>query len=419
MKKILNITFVALLALCMASCAEDTNKQATGGTPVVQYVRALSATLPDNLVESEYLGARLAIIGTGLAGVNKVMFNDVQAILNPAYVTENSIIVSIPTAIPGIKEDKIRLYTSEALCEYAFEVKVPAPAVAAMDCEWKAEGETATITGQYFVNDDATPLTVTFTGGVAAEIKSSTVNSITLTVPNGAQEGPVTVTSVYGASKSAFWYKDSRNIILNFNADDYPDYGYYFGWHGGTGISDENGINGTYLTFGGSMDDETWDDGKFGFEVWTYLPTDPDFFDASKPDNYALKFEVRVPDAWSAAALQVIFTGADDVMLNWQNGNGLTFNSKWGAANGYLADDTWPRGLWNPWASTGTYQNSEWATVTIPMSDFKYNKNGAAVTPNGAGHFSGITLFVNGGGVKGTPCTPTIHIDNVRIVPVK
>lgn len=97
-------------------------------------------------------------------------------------------------------------------------------------------------------------------------------------VPVGAEVGPVTVTSVYGTTKSSFWYRDDRNIILNFNDDDFPDYGYFFGWHGGKGTSTENGVNGPYLIFSGSMDDETWDDGSFGYERWTYLPTDPDFF---------------------------------------------------------------------------------------------------------------------------------------------
>jgi hypothetical protein len=50
------------------------------------------------------------------------------------------------------------------------------------------------------------------------------------------------------------------------------------------------------------------------------------------------------------------------------------------------------------------------------MTEFKYNNEGTAVAAKAAGHYSGITLFVQGGGVKGTECTPTFHIDNVRVV---
>jgi len=420
MKKILIILFIALAGCIFASCEKDTNERVTGGKPEVSYVRALSVEKPDNLVEGEFLGARLAIIGKGLAGVDRILFNDVPAVLNPAYVTETSIIVSIPSTIPGVKEDLLKLYTSEDSCIFNFEVKVPSPAINSMKCEWLTPGNTAYISGQYFVDDPTSPLTVTFTGGALGTIEEASLDHIAVKVPQGAQAGPVTVSSVYGTTKSPFWFRDNRNIILNFNNGEYPDYDYYFGWHGANGVSSENGINGNYLILSGAeMTDATWNDGKFGYEVWTYLPTDPDFFDVSKIDNYVLKFECRVPAVWSAAALQIIFTGASDVMLNWQNGNGLTFNSRWGSANGYLSDTGWPRILWNPWAASGSYQNNNWITVTIPMKECKYSLNGGAASINGAGHYSGITLFVNGGGVAGTPCNPVIHIDNVRIVPAK
>jgi hypothetical protein len=423
MKRILNISFVVFLLFTFVSCQRENDQAKIGGKPEISYIRALSIENPDNLVEGEFLGARLAIIGKGLAGVTKIMFNDVQAALNPAYVTETSIIVSIPQTIPGVKTDIVTLYTCDDSLAYPFEVRVPAPTVTSMDCEWLNEGDVAYINGQYFVNDGANPLTVTFTGGVQAAISEMSLSRIAVEVPAGAQTGPVTITSVYGATVSSFWYRDDRNIILDFNNGKYPDYDYFFGWHGAGGVSDENGINGNYLKIGDGSTEaskESWSDGKFGYEVWTYSPTDPDFFDVSKIDNFSLKFEVRVPNTWSACALRILFTGKDDVMLNWQNGNGLTYDPSWGAANAYMGDDaSYPCMLWNPWAETGSYQNDNWITVTIPMKECKYNKDGEAASTKGAGHYSGISLFLNGGGIDGVACTPIIHVDNVRIVPSK
>lgn len=411
----LNIAIVVLAAVTFNACSDDNDGAVVGGTPVVRYVRPCDASISDSLLAGAYLGDRVAIIGEQLAGVTEIYFNDQKVKLNPNFVTENAIILDIPSGIPGVKQDLIKLYTSTDSCYYTFETLVPTPTVSSMNCEFVPDGDLAYIHGLYFVNDGASPLKVTFKGGLNAEIISQDLTHLTVRVPAGAQPGPVTVTSVYGATVSSFWFRDNRNIILDFDHT-YPDGGYYHGWHGGTGYSSVGGINGQYLIFTGEMTDDKWDDSKFGYERWTYLSTDPDFVDAGKLADYVLKFEVNVSDVWSAAALQIIFTGAQDVLLNWQNGNGLTYSSTWGSANGYIGDTSWPRALWMPWTSTGSFKTDGWITVSIPMTDFKYNGEGGTAAPKGSGHYSGITLFVNGGGVSGTPCTPTFNIDNVRIV---
>ncbi|MDR2824584.1 MAG: glycan-binding surface protein [Prevotellaceae bacterium] len=400
------------------ACNDENIERVNGGKPFVKYVRINDPNASDSLITSAYLGNKIALIGDNLASVREIYFNDQKAKLNPTYVTQNAIIVDVPQGIPSLKEDRIYLITSHDTVIYNFETKVPAPAVNSMDFEYVAEGDIAYIHGLYFVNDAGTPLKVTFNDDVEAEIISQDVNNIAVRVPAGAQPGPVTVISVYGETESAFWWHDNRNIILTFNNGISLAYDYYSGWHGATGVSSDGGINGNYLIMGDGtleMTDDTWNDSKFGFEVWTYLPADPDFFDVSNIDKYVLKFEVKYTN-WSAAALQVVFTGASDVMLNWENGNGLTHDSRWDVANGYISDSAYPRMLYIPWKDGGL-TSSDWITVTIPMSDCKYNANGEAVAPQGTGHYSGITLFVNSGGVAGTPCTPIIWLDNVRIVP--
>jgi hypothetical protein len=413
-KYIFNIAIVLLALASFSSCSDDDdNGGSGGGTPVVRYVRPCDATISDSLLTGGYLGAQIAIIGENLSGVNAIYFNDQKAKLNPNYVTNNAIIVTIPSGIPAEKEDLIKLYTKGDSCYYAFETLVPAPTVNTMTCEYVDEGDIAYIQGLYFIHEDANPLTVTFTGGVEGEIISYDLTNIAVRVPAGAEVGPVQVTSVYGTSESSFYFRDNRNIILDFDTL-FPDGGYNHGWHAGSGYSTDGGLTGCgqYLIFTGEMDDDKWDDSKFAYERWTYRQTDADFFDTNNLDNYVLKFEVNIPDVWSAAALQVIFTGASEVWMNWQEtSNGGNPN------NAYVSDSSYPRALWIPWADTGSYVTDGWITVTISMSDFKYAIDGTNLNKvNGAGHYSGITLFVNGGGVTGTPCTPTFHIDNVRVV---
>ncbi|MDR0575576.1 MAG: glycan-binding surface protein [Tannerella sp.] len=422
MKNIIcKITF-ALLAISILFACEDKDDGDTGGKPVVRYVRPCDAAVSDSLLTSAYLGNEIAIIGENLAGVNAIFFNDQKAKLNPQFVTNTSIIVTIPNRIPNVKQDIIKLCTrTDTLIYPGFETKVPAPTVNSMTCEFVEDGDIAYIQGLYFVNDGGSPLKVYFVDDVEGEIMSSDLNNIAVKVPVGAQTGPVTVESVYGKTESTLWFRDNRNIILDFNNGHYPDYDYFFGWHGGSGVSTDNGINGNYLILGdgSEMADDTWNDSKFGFEAWTYLASDPDFFDVSKLNDYVCKFEANVTTPWSAAALQIIFTGADEVMLNWQNGNGLTYNAKYSGANGYVSDETFPRGLWQPWTTSAdkSFKTDGWITITVPMNEFVYNASGSKLSaPNAAGHYSGITLFLNGGGVKGTPCNPVIWIDNVRIV---
>lgn len=410
-KYIFNIALAVLTLIFFGACSDDDGRGANGGAPLVRYIRPCDAAVSDSLLTSAYLGDRIAIIGEHLGGVNAIYFNDQKVKLNPNFVTDNAIIVSIPSGIPGEKQDLIKLYTNNDSCYYSFETKVPVPSVKSMTCEYVAEGDIAYIQGLYFVNEDANPLKVTFTGDVDGEIVSHDVNNIAVKVPAGAQPGPVRVTSVYGTGESSLNFRDNRNIILDFDTL-FPDGGYNHGWHAGAGYGTEEGISGQYLIFKGKMSDDTWDDSNFGYERWTYRTTDPDFFNAGTLDKYVLKFEVNILDVWSAAAFQIIFTGADEVWLNWQEGGATGGNPN----NAYMSDATYPRALWMPWTATGSYTTNGWTTVTIPMSDFKYNGDGAEVGVKAAGHYSGITLFVGKGGVAGTECTPTFYIDNVRVV---
>ncbi|MDD5186441.1 MAG: glycan-binding surface protein, partial [Paludibacter sp.] len=115
-------------------------------------------------------------------------------------------------------------------------------------------------------------------------------------------------------------------------------------------------------------------------------------------------FEVNVDKAWSSSALQMIFTP-------WATSG----------TNSYIADGTTPRGLWNPWATAdkGTYMTDGWITVTIPIKDFKYDHTGKLLKMADPGNYGGLTFFVYNGGVVGTPCTPDICIDNIRVVPAE
>lgn len=401
-KNILLLTVVfSAVAFIFTACDNDDEKD--GSSPFVRYVRSPNAAASDSIITSAYLGTTIAIIGENLGNVKTIWFNDQQAKLNPVYVTNNSILVSIPNEIPTEVTHKMRLVTKAGgESSFDFSVDVPKPLVTALSCEYAKAGTDVSVIGNYFLPiDDSDKPIVMFYPDIEAEVQSFTQNEIKIKMPEGAKEGPVTVTSRYGKTSSSFYYLDSRGMILdwdNLNADG--------GWRSGN-IQDSNpeGISGKYVRFDGDMQGSiggTWDEDKFSFNLWGKANGRPEgnLF-TTKPEESVLKFEVNVLQEWSSSALQIIFTP-------WSLSG----------TNGYIADGVTPRALWIPWKDSGSFVTDGWITVTIPLSDFKYAHDGSSLTARlGENDYGGLTFFVLNGGIEGKDCHPIILIDNIRVVP--
>lgn len=242
------------------------------------------------------------------------------------------------------------------------------------------------------------------------EITSISQNAVSFVIPQGVSTSYINVTSIYGTGKSTFRYMES-NVLFDFDNDGDDALYNYNGWHAPTigTLTEIAPIDNNYLIFQGNLDNGTWDDSHFAFEYWPngddatpYLNTLTDFEDLS---NLQFKFEVNVPDAWSACAMQIMLTTNNEVSGSNQN-------------NSFFQNETFPRALWIPWQSSGSYTTDGWTTVTIPLSEFRFGSSGTAINALSSTDITGLTIFVYGGGVTGTACNPTICIDNVRIVPM-
>ncbi|MDF1560081.1 MAG: glycan-binding surface protein [Bacteroidales bacterium] len=385
--------------LFFQSC-EDTDEQPA---PEIMYIRKTDPAKSDSLVVHAFMGDNIAIIGKNLGNVDEIWFNDQRAALNPNLVTETSIIVQVPEVIPAEVTNKMTLINSDKVkkLQYDFGVDVPAPLVDRMVCEYVADGETAVIKGNYFVDDPASPLTVLFPGNIAGTIESLTINEIRVTVPAGTGPGQIQVKSLYGTTRSRFFFRDDRGIILNF--DDLTAAG---GWRSGViGNSNPEPVDGNYVRFSGALAGgagSTWNEDGFSFNLWPSANGRPDVpvYTGELKDGQ-IKFEVNVVAPWQSAALQMIFTAYSV-----------------SGTNGYIADYSYPRGLWNPWKETGSYQTDGWITVSFPLSDFNYTFDGAeSANKLMADMISGLTFYVWHGGVAGTDCNPHICIDNIRVIP--
>ena len=440
-KNIAKIAFWAAaffgLALGFNACEDEPDRfELTDGLPTIHYVRPIDVTVKDSLLTSAYMGNGICIVGDNLRSVYKLLFNDQEAVLNNSYITDHTLLVDVPNTIPGEVSNKIYFYNKNGdVVDYDFNVLVPGPSIASMSNEFARPGSQAVLYGDYFIDDPNVPLTVSIGDMPVTDIKEINKGFIRFTVPEGADEGEVSVKTVYGAATSVFHYRDSRGSLFNFDTDPHPA---NHGWHAQVIETDETALDGNFLRLGGVdvlMDaDGGWNDGNFSFEYWPgdtwegveNYPTGKrltDFADFSDWENMALKFELYVPKAnpWSAGSMQLIVGGVEKITGAAAGLTDIDGKTTAGANNTYFNNDELPRGLYTPWVTTGSFDtNDEWITVTVPYSNFIYGASGVPATGKlTASDFTSLTIFVWSGGNKGTECHPVIKIDNIRAVPVK
>lgn len=415
--KIFKGLYIALAACSMigfTACEDEPDKyEISGGKPTIRYIRPVNVESADSILTGAYMDNNICIVGENLRSITKMLFNDQEAKLIPSFITDNTMIVTVPGDIPGEVFNKIfMINNSNDTTTYDFKVLVPGPNINSMSNEWAKGGEQATIYGNYFVDDPNTPLSLSISGK-KIDIEAFNISTITFTVPEGLEEGPVEVSTVYGKKKARFNYHDTRGMLFddwdNGWPDDYANGQFKHGWHGARISNDEYSLDGYYLLLGDvDFTDGAWDDSNLCFEYWPEA-TDrlSDRVSFANFANMALKFEVNIPSSnpWTNLSMQCIFTGDAQVTNATAN-------------NTFFHDVDYPRGLWTPWNQTGSYDTGgKWVTVTLPLSTFKYLEDGTpAGTPLTAENFTGLTLFIWNGVQNGTTCHPIIRIDNIRAV---
>lgn len=422
----------ALLVVGLGSCDKvdyPDRHEVTSGLPEVYSIRYAGE---DIYITSAYMDEIVCLLGDNLTSVTEIWFNDQQAILNTSYVTANTLIVSVPSNMPTVTTNKIYLMNKDRRDTVAvdFQVLPPVPRVNSMSNEWAAPGEEATIYGSFFFPNDETPLEISFPGATVSQsdITFNGSTEMTFTVPEGANPGYVTVSTISGAARSKFQYKDTRNILFDWDGS-HGGHASGYGWRAGvvhTPGTDSwaEAVDGSYLYFGGAelaASGETWAEDNFSFNYWPgnvghdYPPLSSreefaEYIDAYGTGGLQMKFEMCVSSAnpWSACAMQIIFTSLEEVSADNMN------NSFYGST------DT-PRALYIPWRDSGSFDTgNKWITVTIPLTDFNLCNDGSACAKAfSEDRLAGLNIFVWHGAVAGTDCSPEILIDNIRVVPIE
>lgn len=353
MKRILKGLFLTAAAVSLLSSCKDDEGLNSDATPVVKYIRYTDPAQADVYLTSAAMGDLIAIVGTGLEGVCSVRFNDVEAKLNPTYITSNTVLVNVPGTLPSEITNTVTLTTKKgrSCVVENFVTRAPSPVVSSVSCEWARPGDAITVCGNYFFKkaDGSDPeLTV---GGLEAEIESYTTTEIRAFVPAGVDSGAsqrILVTNDNGVGRSTFYMYDDSDVFIDFE-----DLSWDWWSRCDGDIASENGISGNYMLMSGKAASWNWDenlslfycnineDGSVNRQL---IPADAD------PSGYQLKFELRV-DAWSDLAMALWFTGE----YNTFSTDGSEAQCHW---RGYNAG----------------YPAGEWVTVSIPLTDFYFDK---------------------------------------------
>lgn len=384
----INWFFVAALAMMgclMTACEDQPDKyEIADGVPTLKYVRSPLPEEADSLLVGAYLGNTVCLVGDNLRSIYELYFNDQKATLNTSYMTDHTILVDIPKNIPEEVTNKIYMITkSGAKVDFDFNVMVPDPVVSSMSCEYAPAGSEAVLYGDYFVDDPNIPLTISMPGDITVEgeqITSITKTAVKFIVPVGAMQGNIRVKSIYGTGQSVFQYKDTRNILFDWDGKYEGALAAGNSWSGddekkGQTISSVPPIDGNYLVLGPSTllggQWETpnayvmmyWPDqhATQGCVPLYDLPQFKKMLEDYELEDLAVKFEAYVPasNPWMAEGMQIQFTSLDEVSMENQN-------------NDYVyGEGKEPRGVWIPWEETGSYDTgNQWVTVTLKMSEF-------------------------------------------------
>lgn len=440
----INWFFVAALAVMgclMTACEDQPDKyEIADGVPTLKYVRSPLPEEADSLLVGAYLGNTVCLVGDNLRSIYELYFNDQKATLNTSYMTDHTILVDIPKNIPKEVTNKIYMITKAGeKVDFDFSVMVPAPVVSSMSCEYAPAGSEAVLYGDYFVDDPNVPLTISMPGDITVEgeqITSITKTAVKFIVPEGAVQGNIRVKSIYGTGQSVFQYKDTRNILFDWDGKYEGALAAGNSWNGdnekkGQILASVPSVDGKYMVMGpATLSGGQWQTpGEYLMMYWPdpnategcvplyNLPQFKKMLEDYKIEELALKFEVYVPTSnpWMAEGMQIRFTSLDEVSMSNQ-----TQDYIWNDDESHEEGKA-PRGVWVPWEETGSYDtNNQWVTVTLKMSEFNKLVSGlASDTEFTQDRFAGLSIFLRGGGVDGKECEPIICIDNIRVVPVE
>ncbi|MCX6225665.1 MAG: glycan-binding surface protein [Bacteroidia bacterium] len=401
MKKYINHLPIMLIAVMITGMigfsATSCNKE-TAGDPEIFYVRVTTPAKSDSLLVGAYMGNLVAIVGQNLGNVQEIWFNDQKATLNPAYVTDKSILVSVPSSVPSTVTNKIRLiFRDKSEMLYEFSVNVPGPVLSAIKCEYMPAGELIELTGDFFFEPK-----VTFPGDIQGVIADFDKTIMHVTVPEGAGSGPITIQTNFGKVNSKFLFRDNNNVILDFDNTKHES------WTAPIALAASNPdpapCSGNYAFFKHTAVGEWMWTNELTLQYWAPRSARGNVPVAKgQVSDLVFRFEANVPIEWKDIRMEIFFAKYDENHGRDDAGVAIA--------------------RWKPWKK-GPYKTNGWETISIPLSEFKYSTSDGNTDEIGSSGIKDLSVLTNvtmmlfgpfeTGTTEKTPVL--ICVDNFRIV---
>jgi hypothetical protein len=372
MKQSVNIYVLCLLSfvLCLflSSCEEKDERFEDNNNPVEItsiHLQRSKDDVNDRTVPFARLGQLIRLEGKGFFGVKEIYINGESAYINPTLMSDNSLIIRIPSDAPTVSapeevKNTIVLKKASLTYNYNFEIKAAAPSITRVSHTLPQAGDEITLYGSGLT--DAT--SITFPGDIVVTEENIVSDEdgkwCTLTVPAGISDegGSILFLSVNGGAYSPACFNFKKGVVHNF--DDVNN----FNWSGGEISADLSVVipatanhlpksQGKYRSLNTPGNTIAADLPKAAFywakqKIWSTILGD--IIPLNTPtEEVGVQMDIYVEGTWNSGYIRMVIADAFGI-------------------NKYCM-------LYAPWESLGKkvpFENPGcWYTVTFPFSDSK------------------------------------------------